>query len=238
MKMMNTKTFRVSRLRKGSHISFHVDMARLFASTDLSAFDLAEPLAQYSTLVDDMADNVVRATTFVATGSLEQYDRERDLLLSTINAVVYAYHYSPLAERSVPYNTLRALMKDFKGIRYHGYMSQSAELRLLLERLREPNIAAYIDTMGLTPEVEALQRASDKFSEEVDRKIEEMVKRMQANRKVDRTTRSEADKLYSHIVSVISAHALVNPTEALEEFIRQHNGIVEVYRIIEQNAGK
>lgn len=236
--MKLTKTFRVSRLTKGAHISFHADMLELIDRTDLTAIDLAEPLARYRTLVEAMAGNVVRNTGFVATAWLKDYDRERDLLLSAINAVVYAYHYSPLAERAEPYHALRTVMKDFKGIRYSGYSEQTAQVCALIERLAEPELAAHVAALGLTPEVEALKRANDNFSAEFNRKCSEAAVRIQANNAVSPTTRSEADKLYYDIVAIISAHALIRPTEVLDEFIRYHNGIIETYRSIEQNTGK
>ena len=143
--------------------------------------------------------------------------------------MVNAYVTSPVATKKEAALLLKPQLSPYRGIRYHEYNKQTAEVRGMLGVLDAEDNAAAITTLGLTEEVEALREANNVFEEKYLEKAAEATSRIgQADIKSEEAV-DNANALYQNIVQVVNAYAIVQPTEAINTFIGQVNGLISVF---------
>lgn len=231
-------TLPLSQLTLGAHSDFHTRVNNLIAAATAEALHIDTQAAAYATAVQTEASLVKRETAFVATASMKEADKVRDALLSTINAVVNAYQYTTIAAKKSAQQTLAAVIAPYKGIREHEYARETAEVTGLVTELTLEANAAHTATLGLTEEVQALYQANIAFDAEMQKKMAEAAARLPKSDISTAEARKQCDKLYAEIVQLVNAWALVQPSEALTQFVTDVNGVVEVFRSIAANTGK
>ena len=84
--------------------------------------------------------------------------------------------------------------------------------------------AAHVTTLALTQEVEKLAEANAIFSIEMQKKSMEMAERMPEKDIDTATARAECDRLYTEMVAIVNAYALIQPSEAINNFVTQLTG--------------
>ena len=99
----------------------------------------------------------------------------------------------------------------------------------MLKVLEETEMQAALKTLGLESEVEGLRTANEQFNASLAAKVVEASDR-QAQTSVKTTDVVNAvNGTYQSIVQVINAYAIALPSEAINAFIDELNGVVTVY---------
>lgn len=230
--------FAVTNLTLGAHSTFHSSTVSGILATGAEALHITDQFNAYKAAVELEASVVNRQTTFVATESMKDADEMRDDMLAVINAMISAHQYTHIANKKAAYQALNAVMAPYRGIRAHEYSRQTAEVNGLLAEFQSPSNAEYVQTLGLSEEIEMLTLANAKFSVEFNQKTAEMASRLPEKETSTVEARAECDRLYAEIVALINAYALIQPSEEITGFVQQQTGLVETYRIIAANTGK
>ena len=232
-------TFAISNLTKGAHCDFHNRVNNLIVAVGAEELHIEALAAQYAEALAVEISIVNRETSFVATAAMKEADKQRDSLLSCINAVVNAHQYNPLADKKTAYSYLAALIAPYKGIREHEYSRETSEVTGLVNSLNAAEAKAYVTTLGLTAEVAALEQANQLFAAEFDKKTMEAAARAPKSDISTKDARQACDQLYTQMCDLVNAYALIQPTEAINLFVTQLNGIVATFdSIASQPAGK
>ena len=221
-------------LTVGAHCNFHTQVANLGTAMDPEALHIADVFTRYSQAVEVEASIVNRQTTFIATEEMKQADKMRDDMISVIKAVINAHQYTHIEAKKTAYNVLYAVFAPYRDIRTHEFSRQTAEV----EEFQKTENAAHVTTLALTQEVEKLAEANAIFSIEMQKKSMEMAARMPEKDIDTATARAECDRLYTEMVAIVNAYALIQPSETINNFVAQLTGIVETFRLIAANTGK
>ena len=225
-------------LTVGAHCNFHTQVANLGTAMDPEALHIADVFTRYSQAVEVEASIVNRQTTFIATEEMKQADKMRDDMISVIKAVINAHQYTHIEAKKTAYNVLYAVFAPYRDIRTHEFSRQTAEVEGLVAEFQKTENAAHVTTLALTQEVEKLAEANAIFSIEMQKKSMEMAERMPEKDIDTATARAECDRLYTEMVAIVNAYALIQPSEAINNFVTQLTGIVETFRLIAANTGK
>ena len=213
----------------GSCADFHTQVSKFITTATPAALHIETQALAYTAAVETLSSIVNRQRAFIATASLSEADDVRDSAVGVISNVVNAYSTSPVADKQAAAKLLKPQLSAYKGIRNHEYSKQTAEVRGMLGVLDAEDNAAAITTLGLTEEVEALREANNVFEEKYLEKAAEATSRIgQADIKSEEAV-DNANALYQNIVQVVNAYAIVQPTEAINTFIGQVNGLISVF---------
>ena len=230
--------FASSHLTLGAHSNFHTQVANLGTAMDPEALHIADVFTRYCQAVEVEASIVNRQTTFIATEAMKQADAMRDDMLAVVGAVISAHEFTHIEAKKIAFNALNAVFAPYRGIRNHEFSRQTAEVEGLVAEFQKTENAAHVTTLALTQEVEKLAEANAIFSIEMQKKSMEMAERMPEKDIDTATARAECDRLYTEMVAIVNAYALIQPSEAINNFVTQLTGIVETFRLIAANTGK
>lgn len=231
-------TFAITALTKGAHCDFHNRVNNLITATGADKLHVEALATQYAEAIAVEASIVNRETAFVATTTMMETDRQRDLLLSTINAVINAHQWNPIAAKKTAYTYLSALTAPYKGIRDHEYSRETSEVNGLIDVLSADDAAPHLTALGLIDELAALSSANAAFSAEFEKKMAEAADRAPQSDISTKEARHACDALYTQITDVVNAYALIMPSDEITQFITQLNGIVYTFdAIASQSSG-
>ena len=225
-------TFAISTLTKGAHCDFHNRVNNLIAATGAADLHIEALAAQYAQALAVEQSIVNRETAFVATAAMKEADKLRDALLSTINAVINAHQWNPIEDKKAAYAYLSVAIAPYKNAREHEYTRETSEVSGLLAALTADAAAGHITTLGLAAEVEALASANAAFAIEFDKKTAEAAARAPKSDISTKDARQACDTLYTQITELVNAYALIQPSDAITQFVTQLNGIVIAFDAI------
>lgn len=235
---MATKTndFSVTHLTKGAHCDFHTYVNNLIIATGPDKLHIEELAAQYAAAIAVEDSIVNREVGFEATPWMKETDQKRDHLLSTINAVINAHQWNPIETKKAAYYFLSHATAPYKGIRDHEYSRESREVNGLIEVLSADDAATHLAALGLVDELAALSSANAAFSIEFEKKMAEAADRAPQSNISTKEARQACDALYYQITDVVNAYALIMPSEEINKFIHDLNGIIATYDAIASQA--
>ena len=159
------RTFSITQLTIGACANFHTQINKFITTATPAALHIETQATGYADAIATLSSIVNRQRAFVATASLSEADKVRDNASGVISSVVNAYVTSPVATKKEAALLLKPQLSPYRGIRYHEYNKQTAEVRGMLGVLDAEDNAAAITTLGLTEEVEALREANNVFEE-------------------------------------------------------------------------
>ena len=222
------KSFSISSLTIGAASDFHTKVNNLITTATPAALHVEAQAARYATALTALSSIVNRPTAFVATADLKGTDKVRDALIGVLVNVVRAHLTTTIAARKEAATRLDAELAPYKGIGKHEYSKQTAEVKGMLAMLALPENAAAITELSLDDEIDALQTANEAFEAAFLGKAAEA-----AERKPQTDLDSnEANAAYQDIVQVVNAYAIVQPSDEVNQFIHDVNGLVAVYASI------
>ena len=99
----------------------------------------------------------------------------------------------------------------------------------LLKMLEEPELKAALKTLGIESEVEGLRTANEKFDASLSAKAAEATDRQAQTSVKTADVVNAVNGTYQSIVQVVNAYAIALPTETINAFIDELNGVVTVY---------
>lgn len=232
------KSFGKSRMTIGSCSEFHNNALDLITKTTPAELHIETLEPAYSQAVGQLAGIVNRQRAYISTSSLSEADETRDRAIGVIMSVVNAFKTTPVADKRTAAMTLAPQLSPYKGIGEHEYTKQTAETRGMLALLDQEDNAAAIATLGLTEEVEALREANAAFEEKFQTRTAEVSTRMaQSDVKSDDAV-AMANAWYEQITAKVNAYALIQPSDEINTFVNDVNGVVGAFSQIAGTRAK
>ena len=99
----------------------------------------------------------------------------------------------------------------------------------MLKMLEEPELKAALKTLGIESEVEGLRTANEKFDASLSAKAAEATDRQAQTSVKTADVVNAVNGTYQSIVQVVNAYAIALPTDTINAFIDEFNGVVTVY---------
>lgn len=232
-------TFAVSHMDIGTTCNFHRNVNEEIKKATPEVLHIEDKAENYNRLCEKLQLIVNRATTFVSTKKLKVQDRIRCNYVGVINNVSLDHVTNPNTEKRKAARLLKAVLSPYFGIGRHKYAQKTAEIKSMVARLKEPENAAAAELLGLTTEVEGLEEANKLFSQTIGFKADEYTARQDQKDIDSRILCRQANAAFNEIIKIVNAFAIVQTSEALEQFIDKINGYVALYSsIIDRKRGK
>ena len=232
------KTFGMSRLTIGSCSEFHTQVNQFITTATPAALHIENEAASYAQAVDALAAIVNRQRSYISTAALSDADEVRDRATGVIVNVIRAYENTPVDEKRQAARLLSPQLSAYKGIGKHEYTKQTAETRGMLAVLADEDNATALATLGLTEEVSALSEANAAFEQSFQTRTAEVSTRMAQSDVKSEDAVNLVNAIYESIVTVVNAYAVVQPTEAINTFINDVNGVVGTFSQIAGSRAK
>lgn len=220
----------LTKLTVGAAATFHGLVLKRIRETTAEALYLQDLVGPYEEKIKQLRLVVNRVRAFVATPRLKRTDTERDRFVGVIMNTVRTNRSNPIERKREAANRLDTTLGGFKGLARDERTTQTAKIRSMLAILAEKENAAAAATLHLEEEIEGLRAANDLFSEALFEKAQEVAEREALMGMKTLTLRAEARQLYLGVVERVNAYAIARPSEAIEGFIKQLNGLVEAMR--------
>lgn len=222
-------SFALTQLTTGGSCDFHEKVNALIVKYTPAALHVEELSARYVEEQAQLASIVNRSTTYVSTRYLREDDKTRDGYISVINGVVRAQQYNPIEEKRKAAFLLLDRLAPYANISKHQYAKQTAEVNGMLKMLDEEELKEALKTLGLETEVTGLRTANEKFDASLAAKVAEATERQSQTTLKTTDVLNAVNATYQSIVQVVNAFAIAVPTEAVNGFIDELNGVVTVY---------
>ena len=228
----------LSSLTLGLHCDYHYQAVGLMHTAGAQVLHIEALLPAYSALVEQEASLVRRQTAYVSTERLNAADKTRDVALGVVMNVITAHKTNTIEEKRTAALALDAKVAPYRGIGNHEKRTQTREVSGLLVVLATDDAKAYIATLALTDEVAALAQYNAEVDAVLSGKLQEEVERMPQKDTDTEELRRQVDAKYAEIVQTVNAYAIVQPTEALENFIAQMNALISLTKPGTSSDGK
>lgn len=223
------KSFRMSAMTVASTSLFHQRFIILVKRFTSVLALIEQKMANYEGTVDTLGSIVNRQRAFLSTAQLKEADELRDGAGGVITGGTKLYLTTPSAIKREAARLVWNKISPYKRIRNHSYAKQTAEVQGMLAALREPEVAAAIELLGFTEEVEILAQANETFLEALDLRVSEKADQMAQSELKSKELMDLANSLYEGIIQVINAYAILQPSEELMAFIKEANGLVGTF---------
>lgn len=220
------RKFAITKLTLGATAFFHSQVLDNIKSATPEALHIEDLVEAYEEKYKQLEQVVNRARAYIITKKLRKADAERDRYVGVIMNTVRTHRSNPIDHKRKAAQRLSAVLSGFKGVNHHEQTKQTAEIRSMLTFLAEElNLAAAAE-LHLEEEIEGLRVANDAFSEAMMKKTEEVSERISLSETKSKDLRAEVRRLYTAIYERVNAYAIVQPTEAIETFISNMNGLI------------
>lgn len=229
--------FGITELSVGACAQFHEIVNTYIDDATPAALGIESWAPAYRKATDRLAQIVPRQRRFIVTKRWQEARRARANAIGVVNQAVRVFLKSGVPARREAAVRLNQVLLNCYGIGKHKDKSLTAEVRVMLAQLDTEENAAALATLGLTEEVEALREANDHFEELVLEKAGELSERMQTQGFKTWDALRVANQLYRDIVRVVNARAIVQPTDAVTEFIGKIRGTVYTFKMSINHTG-
>ena len=214
-------------LTVGACCNFHVTGIQCMNEATPAALHIEDLFGIYAPKVDILSSIVNRKRSYVKTLDLQATDRTRDNAIGAINSVVNAFRTTPVEEKKAAALRLYQELSPYRGIGAHEYNKETAEIRGMLALLDEEENKACIATLGLTEEVEVLGEANAAFETAFKERLKEKNEVSELEDIDTEDLVAEVNDLYAQIRERVNAYAIVQPTDEINSFIDNMNGLVK-----------
>ena len=214
-------------LTVGACCNFHVTGVECMNEATPAALHIEDLFSIYTPKVDILSSIVNRKRSYVKTLDLQATDQTRDNAIGTITLAIRAFRTSPVTEKKAAASRLYQELSPYRGIGEHEYNKETAEIRGMLALLDEEENKACIATLGLTEEVEVLGEANTAFETAFKERLKEKNEVSELEDIDTETLVAEVNDLYAQIRERVNAYAIVQPTDEINSFIDNMNGLVK-----------
>ena len=221
-----------------SHVQFHTEATDLIASATAAALHLDAIYPAYKAAVTAENEVVNRPTTFAETQQIAEADRTRDLTISLIFNLTYAFTTSPSATQRAAAATIGAAIRPYRGIRRHELTRQTAEVDSMIAAIGETAVRTALTTLNIGYVVQDLARANADYKAATAARDAEALRRQPIKEAVTRTLRAETDVQYRRIVETVNAYAIVTPDAEIAHFIDRMNVLIDKYKFVIAYQGR
>ena len=222
----------------GIYTSHLTQTYSLIQATGAEALHITDKAAEFGASLDSLNSIVKRATAYVSTQKLSDADRVRDNALGVLMQIINAHRTSVIANKKAAALALDAIVAPYKGIRDHEKGAETREVAGLISVLNTEEATAYLTTLNLTEELEALVLKNAQFEVLMSGKLEEEVERTPQTDIETTELRKQIDAQYADIVQTVNAYAIVQPTDEINGFIAQMNALITLTKRSAASVGK
>lgn len=219
----------------GVHCDTHNQILGLMLATGAEVLHIEKLLPEYQQLIETENSLVRRATAYVSTTTLKDFDELRDNAVGLVINVVNAYTSCTIEAKRKAALALDAMLAPYKGITHHTYRSETREVNGLISVLQSEAAAAHITTLGLTAEVDEIMLKNAEFDITMQQKQMEEAARTPQRDLSTEEVRAAVDSKYKEIIQVVNAYAVIQSTPEIELFIVNLNAIL---RLVEQDIAR
>ena len=181
----------------------------------------AEQVEQMNTLIDQMSELTMQATSAAETPEMQQLEADRDVAANYIVRRIADYNRLPLAAEREAARSLEPVVRPYAGLADLPAGQETVVIRGLLYDLRKPQLAETVAALALTPYLDEVERLNEEYA------------RLCAERDKARSARTgtpdtkaltaEAQDLLDDMCALANASSLLNPSEEATTFIREAN---------------
>lgn len=229
--------FGITQLSVGACAQFHEIVNKYISDATPAALGIEAWAPDYRKAADRLSSIVPRQRGYIITSRWQEARRARVNAIGVVNQAVRVFLKSGVPARREAAVRLNQVLLNCYGIGKHKDSELTAEVRVMLAQLDTEENAAALATLGLTEEVEVLREANNHFANLIDEKADELSERMRTQGFKTWDALRAANQLYRDIVRVVNARAIVQPTDAVTEFIGKIRGTVYTFKLSINHTG-
>ena len=121
----------------------------------------AQQVEQMNTLIDQMSELTMQATSAAETPEMQQLEADRDVAANYIVRRIADYDRLPLATEREAARRLEPVVRPYAGIASLPVSQETEVIRGLAADLAKPDLADDVTTLGLAPYIAEMQRLND-----------------------------------------------------------------------------
>ena len=175
-------------------------------------------------LFGQLQNNVARSMALAETPEIVALDAERTSLGQYIITTVRNAQNLPITTKANAAKQLYAVLRAYVGFYNLPAPQKTATIEGMLLGLSVNEMAVHVTTLGLNDCIEMLTLKNAQYKVKVDTRT---VSRTALHSATDSATlRQEMDALYKNITTVIFAHNVITPSEAVNTYINAVNAVI------------
>ena len=125
----------------------------------------AEQVEQMNTLIDQMSELTMQATSAAETPEMQQLEADRDVAANYIVRRIADYDRLPLATEREAARRLEPVVRPYAGIASLPVSQETEVIRGLAADLAKPDLADDVTTLGLAPYIAEMQRLNEAYAQ-------------------------------------------------------------------------
>ena len=168
----------------------------------------AEQVEQMNTLIDQMSELTMQATSAAETPEMQQLEADRDVAANYIVRRIADYDRLPLATEREAARRLEPVVRPYAGIASLPVSQETEVIRGLAADLAKPDLADDVTTLGLAPYIAEMQRLNEAYAQ------------LAAQRDKERSTRTGTPDSKT-LAAQAQADAIVREAEGRALAVRQ-----------------
>lgn len=207
MKQINSD-FSFHPARNAEHYQLHSDLLAAIPTSFAEAMALAPLRADYARLFDIENDCYLRNASYQDTPEVEAKDRRRDDRFAYVAQRITTARLSPVDAEAEAAARLAYHLAPYRDAARLNYSSNTAAVADFVQKMRDPDHAADIATLGLAAAIDALDTANNDFNLTYTGRSAELLTR--ATSETMKTIRPQVDAAFKSLASAINALYQVN----------------------------
>lgn len=216
----------LSSLQLGTHLAFHQEVLRYIGLATAAELKIETQAPLYEAEVDVEQTVVNRPSSQRYTEQLADADGQRDDAVSVFVNVVKAQTRSVIPEKKEAAQQLRSVIDPYTDVAREAYMKETAAIRGLLTALKDEKNASLVKLLHLEDEEIGIEETNGAFETLYEKSQEDAQMRLELESIDTKELRSRVDTLYQDIVKVVNAFAIAVPSDAINTFIANVNGLI------------
>ncbi|WP_103068055.1 DUF6261 family protein [Aquimarina sediminis] len=227
----------LSKLRNDEYIQFIVDTTKTIRKENAVVELVNKKLTTLEKQKEYLESVFKKQLGSDTTGEIRELDRQRDFSIIGIKKVIegYTYHYDPEVK-------LRAILLSDSISKYdsliydQNYQAETTTIRNLKNDWEtDISLGKALQQLHLSDWAEQLDAVNNDFN---NKYLERNTELSKASEETVTSLRKDADKDYKVLISHISSHAILNPTQELTNIVNQINTLIEQYKILIEGRTK
>ena len=209
------------KLNNSEHVSFHSSVYNFILAIGADRVNAQEIISPYKAAIDAEQELIKRSTVGNLTADKKAADKLRDDYVNYLLLKIDNAQRSPNTEERAVYQVLSPVVSPYKGVAALPRNQESTHIIGLLNHLREPSLAPYINKLNLKADIDALEVANNKFIQLEEQSVSNKLEYADTLAK-----RTKTDELYKNLVDKANATAILQPDEKVLQFINNINNLI------------
>lgn len=181
----------------------------------------AQQVEQMNTLIDQMSELTMQATSAAETPEMQQLEADRDVAANYIVRRIADYDRLPLATEREAARRLEPVVRPYAGIASLPVSQETEVIRGLAADLAKPDRADDVTTLGLAPYIAEMQRLNEAYAQLAAQRDKERSTR--TGTPDSKTLAAQAQDLLDDMCALANASSLLEPSDEATTFIREAN---------------